>query len=217
MSNALLSPNQPATRTPAPAGRTEAEAIADFALGLDLSTVPPAVVDLAKEHFLDVLGIALASSTWDFGRAVLQGVRELGDGAQATGIGSGAKLPPASAALVNGVLAHGLDFDDTHIGAIYHASAHAMAACLASGEANRVSGRELLTAFIAALRSVVALPWSAQANSTIVGSIRHRSVARSPAPQALAVSPARAGRRWSGLWACAAARRRASSSRTGPG
>lgn len=151
MSNTLLSPNQPATRTPAPAGRTEAEAIADFALGLDLSTVPPAVVDLAKEHFLDVLGIALASSTWDFGRAVLQGVRELGDGAQATGIGSGAKLPPASAALVNGVLAHGLDFDDTHIGAIYHASAHAIAACLASGEANCVSGRELLTAFIAAL------------------------------------------------------------------
>ena len=133
------------------AARTQAEAIADFALGLDLDAVPPAVVALAKEHLLDALGIALASSTWDFGRAVLEGVRELGEGGQATAIGSGVKLPPASAALVNGVLAHGLDFDDTHIGAIYHASAHALAACLAAAEANKASGRELLTAFIAAI------------------------------------------------------------------
>ena len=131
--------------------RTEAETIADFALGLDLAAVPPAVVELAKEHLLDVMGIALASSTWDFGQAVLRGARELGEGSQATAIGSGAKLPPASAALVNGVLAHGLDFDDTHIGAIYHASAHAMAACLAAGEANHVDGRDLLSAFIVAI------------------------------------------------------------------
>jgi len=133
------------------AQRTETEAMADFALSLDLASVPVAVIDLAKEHFLDVLGIALASSTWDFGKAVLQGARELGEGTQATAIGSGAKLPPASAALVNGVLAHGLDFDDTHIGAVYHASAHAMAACMATGEAGSASGRELLTAFIAAI------------------------------------------------------------------
>jgi 2-methylcitrate dehydratase PrpD len=142
------------TRKPAEqagAARTEAEAIADFALGLDLGSVPVAVVELAKEHLLDVLGIALASSTWDFGRAVLEGVQELGEGTQATAIGSGVKLPPASAALVNGVLAHGLDFDDTHIGAVYHASAHALAACLATAEAKRATGREFLTAFIVAI------------------------------------------------------------------
>ena len=133
------------------ATRTEAEAIADFALGLDLGSVPAAVVELAKEHLLDALGIALASSTWDFGRAVLEGVKELGEGTQATAIGSGVKLPPASAALVNGVLAHGLDFDDTHIGAGYHDSAHALAACLATAEAKRATGRELLTAFIVAI------------------------------------------------------------------
>ncbi len=131
--------------------QTEAEVIAAFALGLDLDIVPHTVVALAKEHFLDALGIALASSTWDFGRAALSGVRELGEGTGATAIGSGAKLPPASAALVNGILAHGLDFDDTHIGAIYHASAHALAACLAAGEARGATGRELLCGFIAAL------------------------------------------------------------------
>jgi len=145
--------SQEALSTPRPPARerTESEAIADFALGLDLATVPPEVVDLAKEHFLDVLGIALASSGFDFGRSVLQGARELGEGRAATAIGSGARLPAASAALVNGVLAHGLDFDDTHIGAIYHASAQAMAASLAAGQASGASGREVLCAFIAAL------------------------------------------------------------------
>ena len=133
------------------ARRTEAEAIADFTLGLDLAAIPSSVTALAQEHLLDVIGIALASSTFDFGRAVLKAARSMGDGGPAVAIGSGAMLPPTSAALVNGVLAHGLDFDDTHIGAIYHASAQAMAACLAAGNANRSDGRAVLTAFIAAL------------------------------------------------------------------
>ena len=59
------------------------------------------------------------------------------------------RLP--AAALVNGTLIHGLDFDDTHIGAIYHATAPALAAALATGEAAQASGEELLTAFIAGL------------------------------------------------------------------
>ena len=49
------------------------------------------------------------------------------------------------------MLAHALDFDDTHIGAIYHASAQAMAASLASGQVNRSSGEEVLLAFVVAL------------------------------------------------------------------
>lgn len=130
---------------------TEARRLARFALALTLDDVPPALLQLAKEHLLDVIGIALASSRFDFGEAVLKGARELGAGGQATAIGSGEALPPASAALVNGVLAHGLDFDDTHIGAVYHASAQAMAAVMAAGQASKATGEEALTAFIAAL------------------------------------------------------------------
>lgn len=133
------------------AAPTESEKLARFALEVTVDTVPADVLTLAKEHFLDALGIALASSRFDIGRAVLQGARELGEGRQATAIGSGVRLPAASAALVNGVLAHALDFDDTHIGAIYHASAQAMAASLAAGQANRSSGQEVLLAFTVAL------------------------------------------------------------------
>lgn len=135
----------------AKASPTESEKIAAFALNLRLDEVPADVLTLAKEHLLDVIGIALASSKFDIGEAVLKGARELGQGSDATAIGSGARLPAASAALVNGVLAHALDFDDTHIGAIYHASAQAMAAAVAAGQANGSTGAEVLLAFVAAL------------------------------------------------------------------
>jgi 2-methylcitrate dehydratase PrpD len=130
---------------------TESEKIARFALDLQLADVPADVLTLAKEHLLDVIGIALASSKFDIGATVLRGARELGRGDDATAIGSGTRLPAASAALVNGVLAHALDFDDTHIGAIYHASAQAMAAAMAAGQANSATGEEVLLAFVAAL------------------------------------------------------------------
>jgi 2-methylcitrate dehydratase PrpD len=140
------------TSSPAPAlTHTESEKIARFALELRLADVPADVLALAKEHLLDVIGIALASSKFDIGATVLSGAQELGRGDDATAIGSGTRLPAASAALVNGVLAHALDFDDTHIGAIYHASAQAMAAAMAAGQANAATGEEVLLAFVAAL------------------------------------------------------------------
>ncbi|MGC3986801.1 MAG: MmgE/PrpD family protein [Pseudorhodoferax sp.] len=139
------------TTSTATASPTESERIADFALNLQLADVPADVLALAKEHLLDVIGIALASSRFDIGESVLEGARALGHGNDATAIGSGTRLPAASAALVNGVLAHALDFDDTHIGAIYHASAQAMAAVMAAGQANGSSGQEVLLSFVAAL------------------------------------------------------------------
>ena len=130
---------------------SESRKLARFSLSLELGDIPAEVVTLAKEHFLDTLGIALASSRFDFGRSILNGAQRMGTGDDAATIGFGQRLPAASAALVNGVLAHGLDFDDTHVGAIYHASAPAFAAVVAAGQANRATGSELLLSFIAAL------------------------------------------------------------------
>jgi len=135
----------------AESGLTESQKLARYALGLRYEDIPNDVLDIARGHFLDALGIALASSTFDFGAAVLEAARELGTGGQARAVGSATPLPPASAALVNGTLAHGLDFDDTHIGAIYHASAPALAASLAAGEAASSSGRDVLVAYVIAM------------------------------------------------------------------
>ena len=58
------------------------QTVASFARGLDLSRVPQEVIDKAKLVFLDTLGIALASSTMDFGGMVLNLAKKLGGPAE---------------------------------------------------------------------------------------------------------------------------------------
>ena len=144
------------------AGGTLSAALADFALDLRLEDVPAALVAKAKGHMLDALGIALASSGFDFAGPILEGARMLGSGDAAHSLAAGAPLPPAGAALVNGTLMHGLDFDDTHIGAIYHATTPALASALAAGEAAGANGREFLASFIAALEIGCRLAYAAK-------------------------------------------------------
>jgi 2-methylcitrate dehydratase PrpD len=70
----------------------------------------------------------------------------MGGTEQATTIGTGRRLPAANAALVNGTLAHALDFDDTHLPSVLHPSASVVPATLAIAELTGASGRETLAA-----------------------------------------------------------------------
>ena len=62
-------------------------------------------------------------------------------------IPSGARRTPETAALINGVAAHVLDYDDVSLDG--HPSAVLVPAILAQGEASGSSGAEMLTAYIA--------------------------------------------------------------------
>ena len=53
----------------------------------------------------------------------------------ATAVGAAQRLPAPSAALVNGTLAHSLDFDDTHLPSVLHPSSAVLPAALAAAEA----------------------------------------------------------------------------------
>jgi len=117
------------------------EAIGKFVRDLDLAQVPPAVIDKAKLVFLDTLGIALASSTMDFGAMVLNVAKRLGGAAQSRLIGTAAKVDSANAVIANGTLAHGLDYDDTLEEAIVHTGCVAATTALAAGEEVRASGK----------------------------------------------------------------------------
>lgn len=140
-----------APRDVEPDRTTEAQKLADFALGLKLADVPSTVVAKAKAHMLDGFGLALAATGFDFSKEFLAGAMALGGSGNAHALRSGEALPPVNAALVNGALIHGLDFDDTHVTAIYHATVPALASALAASEAMKASGEELLTAFIVGL------------------------------------------------------------------
>ncbi|MBF8254064.1 MAG: MmgE/PrpD family protein, partial [Deltaproteobacteria bacterium] len=122
--------------------------IGRFARELQLADVPDTVIGKAKLVFLDTLGIALASSTMDFGAMVTQVARKLGGDKQSVVIGSPHQVAAANAVLANGTLAHGLDYDDTLEEAIVHTGSCAWMTALAVAEAERASGKALLEAAI---------------------------------------------------------------------
>ncbi|MCX2730679.1 MmgE/PrpD family protein [Saccharopolyspora sp. NFXS83] len=122
--------------------------VAEFVSATTFDDVPDAVLHEARNHVLDALGSALGSSAMNFGDAVHTAARRLGAGQEAHAIGYGTALPAASAALVNGTLIHGFDFDDTHVGAVYHATAPALAGALAAAEEAGATGRRLLLGYV---------------------------------------------------------------------
>ena len=76
-----------------------------------------------------------------------------GGASEATAIGGQARCPAPAAALVNGTLAHALDFDDTHLPSVLHPSASVVPAALAVAEARGRSGAEALDAIAVGTRS----------------------------------------------------------------
>ena len=122
-----------------------------FVRELDLARVPPDVRQKAKLVFLDALGIALASSTMDFGAIALNAARALGGKSESRLIGTRDKVAAANAVLAGGTLAHGLDYDDTREGAIVHTGSTAAITALAVGEATGAGGKATLEAAIAGI------------------------------------------------------------------
>jgi 2-methylcitrate dehydratase PrpD len=127
---------------------TYSETIGRFAGGLRLADVPPAVVEKAKLVFLDTLGIALASSTMDFGLMAINVARKLSGPKASLLIGTSDRVAAANAVMANGTLAHGLDYDDTLEEAIVHTGCCAGMTALAVGEEMGASGAAVLEAAI---------------------------------------------------------------------
>ena len=61
---------------------------------------------------------------------------------RSSAIGRTARVPAAAAALANGMLCHGLDFDDTHEASIAHVATVVVPASLAAAEAAGATGAQ---------------------------------------------------------------------------
>jgi len=138
----------------APGEPAIAETIGRFAVELDWDRVPEPVRQRAKLLILDALGIAMAANRYPFAATIGAGLAGLaaldGDEGRFHVIGSGDRLPLRDAIIANGALIHGLDFDDTHMASIVHATAVSLPVALTVGEAVNADGRDLLAAYLAA-------------------------------------------------------------------
>jgi 2-methylcitrate dehydratase PrpD len=131
---------------------------AGFAADLAFSDLPDEVVDYAKRLLLDTAGIAVgaepraASSTSFF-----EGIRALDSGSGGTVLATGESMAPEYAALLNGAMAHSLDYDDTHRASSLHPGAPVLPAALAAAERSDASGADLLVGMIAGYEVTIRL------------------------------------------------------------
>jgi 2-methylcitrate dehydratase PrpD len=144
---------------PEPASATPliAEDLAHFVGGFAAEKIPADVVARGKHLILDAVGIALASTTYAFADRAAAAIAGLAGSGEAAVIGKKARLPIRDAALLNGILIHGLDFDDTHTGGIIHATSSLFPTVLAVGPRQRASGRELIAAYVLGVEAAARL------------------------------------------------------------
>ncbi|MBV9117349.1 MAG: MmgE/PrpD family protein, partial [Acetobacteraceae bacterium] len=135
-----------------------------FSAGLRLDALPPEVVARARFLVLDLVGnIVRARHDAESTDSFLAAARALGMAGGSAGVfGDAARYTPAGAALLNGALAHSLDFDDTHAAGSLHPGAPVIPAALAAGEMAGAAGADVLAAIVAGYevtcRVALALP-----------------------------------------------------------
>lgn len=121
--------------------------LAEFAAGLCFEDIPAQVRERAKYLLLDAIGVAFLSTKHEFARSTLAGFAAFGTGSS-TVIGMNTRLALRDAVIMNGVLVHGLDYDDSHIEGIIHPSSSCFPCAFGVASELGASGRELLTAYV---------------------------------------------------------------------
>ncbi|MBK5103530.1 MAG: MmgE/PrpD family protein [Burkholderiales bacterium] len=139
-------------------GETIAATLAAFAGNLDLEAIPAAVIERAKHLILDAVGIAHASTGYEFARRSLAAAAELSAGAgDMPVIAMPARLQLRDAMLLNGILVHGLDYDDTHVQGVVHATASCFPCALGVAAHAGVDGKALLAAYVVGVEAAARL------------------------------------------------------------
>lgn len=123
---------------------------AEFATTLRFEDLPPEVVEHAKKLILDIVANAIGGHEWmASGPSIVAGVRRLDRTSEgATVLATGESMAPEWASLVNGSMAHSLDYDNHHAKGVIHAGSSVVACALAAAEETGAGGEELITSVV---------------------------------------------------------------------
>ena len=124
-------------------------ALTEQARRLRWDDVPESIRSRARQCVLDTIGCGIAGASDELVAILLAEMQDQGGKPDAAVFANSARLPAASAAIVNGAAAHALDFDDVNLAMPGHPSVAILPALLALAEQRGSSGADLLTAFIA--------------------------------------------------------------------
>ena len=132
------------------------QAVARFVTTTKSRDLPHDVVQLARGFILDGVGVALAGSTDECARIVQTQIRHINGRRESSILGTSLRAPAPLAALANGVAGHAMDYDDTQLstsreavyGLLTHPTTPVLAAVLAIGETEKITGGEFVLAYI---------------------------------------------------------------------
>lgn len=122
--------------------------LARYVVGSRATDIPPAVRHEATRSLLNWLGCALGGSRHDAVTLALNALQPFAGPPQAGVIGRRERLDSLHAALINGMSAHVLDFDDTHLRTLMHPSVPVASSLLALAERRPLAGADFLHAFV---------------------------------------------------------------------
>ncbi|MGD9924088.1 MAG: MmgE/PrpD family protein [Pseudorhodoplanes sp.] len=125
-------------------------AVVDELAARRIEQYPADIVELAKQCVIDFIAVTLAGTRESGAQAVAE---ELLDGRDGVGpvtlIGLAQRASALDAALINGMAAHALDYDDVSLPMSAHASVVILPALLALAEKRKSSGLQVLESFVA--------------------------------------------------------------------
>ncbi len=136
---------------------TLADRLAQFAADTRANGTPDAVTASVQQRVLDILGLCVAAHRLPTSAAAVAFVLDQGGHPRAHMVGAAPMVTARQAAFVNGVLAHSLDYDDTHLPSVLHPSASVVPAALAAGEHGGCSGSAVVRAIAVGLEVTVRL------------------------------------------------------------
>ncbi|MBI3757234.1 MAG: MmgE/PrpD family protein [Deltaproteobacteria bacterium] len=125
------------------------KALCQAVVQLSFNALPAQVIAIAKRIILDGVAVAVAGAHEDGPRITAAHVHDLGGTPMSTVIGHGFKTSPVSAAYVNGVSMHVLDYEPMWSPPT-HAASPTLPTVLALAEMVNAPGREVITAFVKA-------------------------------------------------------------------
>jgi 2-methylcitrate dehydratase PrpD len=138
-----------------------AEELGSFVAGFRLRNDPnrDQLVETARLHVLDAIGVALAATTMEDNAAssLLALSRVSGSSNDCVLLGLGVRASAPIAALVNGSLIHGCEFDAMHSERIIHPDGPAVATTLAIAEREDATGEALVEAWLVAAETTLRL------------------------------------------------------------
>ena len=135
--------------------------LARFVEGLDLENSPhrDVLVERAKQHTLNAIAAALASTTMEdqYADALVAVARSFKSALECSIIGYSDRVAAPLAALVNGSLIHGCEFDDRYLDRAVHTESLGVPVGLALGESRELDGWALLEGWLLAAEVTVRL------------------------------------------------------------